>query len=232
MPGEAEGLEPDGRAGGTVASALLDRVPSTTTKTGINVCFPVLAVQHDHPSVSMSALCLLLLVSFYSTFPKTVESQSLESGSSTDHDQVWTGSELLIPGGGRGGPLRSHVGPKSFWRVQPPAEVHALAPLPVPAPCVAPGTGATAPLWFGQMRKSLWGKLMYELVVHQLLGKNRLGMCGHVAKLISFSLLSGGFQGSSMRTGSVHRAAGTLLAHKLLYPRKNYFCVIKDKNLS
>ena len=82
------------------------------------------------------------------------------------------------------------------------------------------------------MRKSLWGKLMYELVVHQLLGKNCLGVCCHVAKLISFSLLSGGFQGSSMRMSSVPRAADTLPVHILLYPKKNYFCVIKDKTSS
>lgn len=31
------------------------------TKSGINICFAALAVQHDHPSVGMSALCLLLL---------------------------------------------------------------------------------------------------------------------------------------------------------------------------
>lgn len=145
MPGEDEGLEPDGRAGGTVASTLLNRVPSTATKLGINVCFAVLAVQHDHLSVSMSALCLLLLASLYSTFPKTVESQSLESGSSTDHDQVWTGSELLILGGGHGGPLRSHVGPKSFWRVQPPAEVHALGSLACPCSMRGPGYRSNCP---------------------------------------------------------------------------------------
>lgn len=73
---------------------------------------------------------------------------------------------------------------------------------------------------------------MYELAVHQLLDKNRLGVCCHIAKLISFSLLFGEFQGSSMRMGSVHRAADTLPVHILLYPGKKYFCVIKDKNSS
>lgn len=68
MAGEDEGLESDGRAGGTVASTLLNRVTSVVMKSGINVCFAVLAVQHDHPSVSTSALCLLLLVSLYPMF--------------------------------------------------------------------------------------------------------------------------------------------------------------------
>lgn len=68
--------------------------------------------------------------------------------------------------------------------------------------------------------------------MHQLLGKNGLGACCHVAKLISFSVFSGGFQGSNMRMGSVHRAADTLPGHILLYLRKNYFCVIKDKTSS
>ena len=75
---------------------------------------------------------------------KTVGSQSpLEPGSRTGHDQVWTespGSELIMPGGSRGGPLRGHIGSESFWRAQPPAEVNALAPLPVPAQYVALGT--------------------------------------------------------------------------------------------
>lgn len=177
-----------------------------------------------------------MLVPYTPALPKTVESQSpLESVSSTDHDQVWTefpGSELLTPGGGREGPLRAHVGSRSFWSMQPPAEVHAPAALHFPAQCVAPGTRATASLWFGQMRKILWGKLIYELAVHQLLGKNRLRVCCHVAKLMSFSLLSGGLQGSNVKMSSVHRAADTLPVHILLYPRKNYFCVIKDKNSS
>lgn len=59
MPGEAEGLEPDGRAG--VSSILLRKVPSAVTHSGVNVCFTVLAVLHDHPRVSVTAPCLLLL---------------------------------------------------------------------------------------------------------------------------------------------------------------------------
>lgn len=82
------------------------------------------------------------------------------------------------------------------------------------------------------MRKLLLSKLIYELVVHQLLGENRLRVRCHVAKLISFSLLSGGLQGSTMRTVSVHGAADTLPVHIWLYLRKSYFCVIKDKNSS
>lgn len=50
MPGKAEWVEPDGRAGGTVASTPLKRVPSTVTKSGFSVCFAVLAVEHDHSS--------------------------------------------------------------------------------------------------------------------------------------------------------------------------------------
>lgn len=105
---------------------------------------------------------------------------------------------------------RAHVGSESFWRVQPLEEIHALAPWPVPAQCVALGTRATDPLQSWQMRKFLCGKLTYELVVHQLLGKNGLRAYCNMAKLIFFALLSRGFQGSSMRMGSVHRAVDTL----------------------
>lgn len=46
MPGEAEGLEPDGRTG--VSSILWGKVPSSVTKSGVNVHF---TVQHGHPNV-------------------------------------------------------------------------------------------------------------------------------------------------------------------------------------
>lgn len=51
-------------------------------------------------------------------------------------------------------------------------------------------------------------------------------VCRWMAISISFSLLSGVFQGSNIRVGSVHQAADTLPDHILFYPRKNYFCII------
>ena len=126
MPGEAERLEPDDRAGGIVASTLLNRVPSTVTKPGINVCFAVLAVQHDHPSVSTSALCLLLLASLYPTFlhcpkqwsPGLLWNQALVH-IMTRFGQSPQAQSCSYPEVAMVAPPRAHVGSESLWTVHP-----------------------------------------------------------------------------------------------------------------
>lgn len=194
MPEEAEGLEPDNRAGGTVASTVLNMVPSAATKSGITVCFAALAVQYDHPSVSAPALCLLAPASLYPTFmccskqwsPILLWNQALVQ-IMTRFRQSPQALSCSYPEAEA--PEGSHW-LQEFWRVQPLAEAHGLAILPVPAQCVAPGTGANAPLHLGQI--SYFGESWTCGALS--LGENHLGVCCRVAKLISFSLLSRGFQ--------------------------------------
>lgn len=96
MPGEAEGLEPDGRAG--VSSILLRKVPSAVPHSGVNVCFTVLAVLHDQCDSSLP-LAAESLYPMSLHCPKQWDPSLL-----WDQALGWTespGSELHITGGGR-----------------------------------------------------------------------------------------------------------------------------------
>lgn len=187
MPEEAEGLEPDNRAEGTVASTVLNMVPSAVTKSGITV-------QYDHPSVSAPALCLLALASLCPTFMCCSKQWCLILLWNQALVQIMTrfrqsSQALSCSYLEAAAPEGSHW-LQEFWRVQPPAEAHGLAILPVPAQCVAPGTGANAPLHSRQI--SYFGEIWTCGAL--LLGENHLGVCRRMAKLISFSLLSRGLQ--------------------------------------